>query len=253
VELAFVWSVSLTGRDSIDAPRVTGERVCSITSILALVKRVPAKVLVTAIEWDVANVHGASHAATLLSGSPHPQQMRREPPQSIVNVTEVTLRTLGSDQARAAGPGRPDQAGRLARSSVRIPQPVAQVEPRQPLFGKNMSRRYEPGSLVDRTDVQMNLRRVRVPLARQRRTAAGAESTPAAGGRIVPGDLALAYLKLVTSRRKEHRDRGAAVPAATLAMTPCHVEWFTCHGKSHRATETAAFNAIAHALALPLG
>jgi hypothetical protein len=142
------------------------------------------------------------------------------------------------------------QHGRI-KPSTPIPGSVSQMEPRQALLRKNMPRRNELSGLVDRAYVQMNLRRVRHPFARQRGAASAAESAPPAGRRVESSNVTLADLEFTPSHRHEHRNGGTAVPAAALAMTPCHVEWFTGHRKSHRATETPAFNAIAHALIFP--
>lgn len=99
---------------------------------------------------------------------------------------------------------------------------------------------------IPRTDMQMDLGRMRVSFARQRGAASGTESAPPAGRRVEPGDLALADLELTSADLPEHRDGRTAMPAATLAMTPCHIACFAGHRESHCPTETATFTAIAH-------
>src|SRR5262249_729982 len=97
------------------------------------------------------------------------------------------------------------------------------MQPRHAFFRQTMPRARKTICLIDRTDMQMHLGRVGFPFTCQRRATTNAEAAPSARCGVELGDVALGDRESISPDGHEDRDRRAAVSAAALAMTPCHV------------------------------
>src|SRR4051794_22985885 len=107
------------------------------------------------------------------------------------------------------------------------------MQPGQAFFREYVPRRLKSGGVIERADMKMHFRRA-FTFARQGGAAFGAEAAQPTGRGVEFRNLPFGHFVCVMPEPDEHGDRGAAMPAAALAVAPRHPRWLPGCDKAHR-------------------